>query len=67
MAKVTVSESVPVSPERAWTAVADLADLGSWLVLHDAWRSEVPEDLTIGTRIVGIARAKVCATGWCGR
>ena len=53
-----MSESVPVTPERAWTAVADLADLGSWLVLHEAWRSEVPEDLTVGTRIVGVARAK---------
>jgi len=58
MAKVKVSESLPLAPHRAWTAVADLADLGSWLVLHEAWRSEVPEDLTVGTRIVGVARAK---------
>ena len=58
MAKVNVSESVPVTPEQAWSAVADLADLGSWLVLHEAWRSEVPEDLTVGTRVVGVAQAK---------
>lgn len=53
-----MSESVPVTPDRAWTVVADLADLGSWLVLHEAWRSEVPDDLEVGTRLVGVARAK---------
>ena len=58
MAKVKVSESVPVTPEQAWSAVADLDDLGSWLVLHEAWRSEVPEVLAVGTRIVGVAQAK---------
>ncbi|MBD0322330.1 MAG: SRPBCC family protein [Aldersonia sp.] len=58
MAKVKVSGYVPGTPEQAWTDVSNLADLGSWLSLHEAWRSDVPAELTVGTRLVGVARVK---------
>lgn len=58
MAKLKVSGYVPIAPEQAWASVSDLSDLGSWLSLHETWRSEVPAELTKGTRLVGIARVK---------
>ena len=53
-----VSGYVPIEPEQAWASVSDLSDLGSWLSLHETWRSEVPAELTKGTQLVGIARVK---------
>ncbi len=53
-----MSGYVPIEPEQAWAHVSDLSDLGSWLTLHETWRSEVPEELTKGTKLVGIARVK---------
>lgn len=58
MAKVKVSGYLPIEPDQAWTHVSDLSDLGSWLSLHEVWRSDVPAELTMGTKLVGIARVK---------
>jgi carbon monoxide dehydrogenase subunit G len=58
VAKLKVSGYVPIEPEQAWAHVSDLSDLGSWLSLHEAWRSEVPDELTKGTQLIGIARVK---------
>ncbi|OSC41238.1 type II toxin-antitoxin system Rv0910 family toxin [Mycobacterium decipiens] len=58
MASVEMSADVPMSPQDMWDRVSDLSALGDWLVIHEAWRSEVPEELTEGTQIVGVARAK---------
>ena len=58
MAAVDVKADVPMSPQDMWDHVSDLSDLGEWLVMHEAWRSELPEDLSEGTQIVGVARAK---------
>jgi hypothetical protein len=49
---------VPISPQQMWDHVSDLSDLGDWLVLHEGWRSELPEELSEGTQVVGVARAK---------
>lgn len=58
MAKVDVNADVPMSPDEMWNHVSDLSQLDSWLTMHEAWRSELPEELTEGTQIVGVARAK---------
>ncbi len=42
---------VPMAPQ-------DLSELGDWLVMHEAWRSELPDEITEGTQIVGVAHAK---------
>ena len=47
-----------MTPQDMWEHVSDLSDLGEWLVMHEAWRSELPEALSEGTQIVGVARAK---------
>jgi hypothetical protein len=58
MAKVSVSASVPASPEHTWATAADLSRFGEWLVLHEDWRGEVPGTLTEGTRLTSVVRVK---------
>ena len=58
MAEVTVSERVPVEREKAWALMSDLSRLDEWLALHEAWRSEVPRELTVGTELVSIVSFK---------
>ncbi|MFC4127997.1 type II toxin-antitoxin system Rv0910 family toxin [Nocardia rhizosphaerae] len=58
MAKLKLSVDVPVPPDQAWAHAADLPTLGDWLTIHEAWRGELPADLTPGTVLVGIARVK---------
>jgi Polyketide cyclase / dehydrase and lipid transport len=58
VAAVEVTADVSMSPLQMWDHVSDLSDLGDWLVLHEGWRSELPDQLGEGTRVVGVARAK---------
>ena len=58
MAAIDLTADVPMSPQDMWDQVSDLSDLGDWLVLHEGWRSELPDELTEGTQIVGVVRAK---------
>ena len=58
MAAVDVKADVPMSPQDMWEHVSDLSELGEWLVMHEAWRSELPAELSKGTQVVGVARAK---------
>lgn len=58
MAAVDMTADVPMSPQRMWDQVSDLSDLGAWLVMHEGWRSELPDELGEGTKVIGVARAK---------
>ena len=58
MAAVDMAADVPMSPEDMWDHVSDLSNLGDWLVLHEGWRSELPDELSEGTQVIGVARAK---------
>jgi hypothetical protein len=58
MAAVDMTADVPMSPQDMWDHVADLSDLGDWLVMHEGWRSALPDEITEGTEIVGVARSK---------
>ncbi|MGN2639774.1 type II toxin-antitoxin system Rv0910 family toxin [Nocardia takedensis] len=58
MAKLKVSVDVPLPPEQAWTHTSNLAELDRWLTMHEAWRGEVPAELTVGTTLVGVATVK---------
>ena len=58
MASVDMTADVPMSPQKMWAHVSDLSDLGEWLVMHEGWRSELPDELAEGTQVVGVARAK---------
>lgn len=58
MAKLELSRQLTLSPQAAWEHVSDLDALGDWLVMHEGWRSELPDELSVGTTIVGVAGAK---------
>jgi hypothetical protein len=58
MAAVEVTADVPMRPQDMWDHVSDLSDLGDWLVLHEGWRSELPDEITEGTQVIGVARAR---------
>ncbi|KUI42971.1 hypothetical protein AU198_07845 [Mycobacterium sp. GA-1199] len=58
MAKLEMSRQLTLSPQEAWEHVSDLNALGDWMVMHEGWRSELPDELTVGTTIVGVAGAK---------
>jgi uncharacterized protein YndB with AHSA1/START domain len=58
VAKLELSRELSLSPEDAWAHASDLNSLGDWLVMHEGWRSDLPEELTVGTTIVGVAGAK---------
>jgi uncharacterized protein YndB with AHSA1/START domain len=58
MAKIELSRTLSISPDEAWEHVSDLSSLGDWLEMHQGWRGEVPEELAVGTRVVGVAGAK---------
>ena len=58
MASVEMSSDVPMSPQDMWAHVSDLSELGEWLVVHEGWRSELPDEIGEGTEIIGVARSK---------
>ncbi|KZS63687.1 hypothetical protein A4G26_01005 [Mycobacterium kansasii] len=58
MASVEMTADVPMTPHGTWEHVSNLSELGDWLVIHEGWRSELPEELSEGIEIVGVARAK---------
>lgn len=60
MAKTSDSIHVDLSPEDTFAAAADLSRYDEWLVLHDGWRSRLPEsdDLGKGTKISSVIKAK---------
>jgi polyketide cyclase/dehydrase/lipid transport protein len=58
VAKVELSRKLSISQEDAWSHVSDLSSLGDWLTMHQGWRSDLPDELAVGTKIVGVAGAK---------
>jgi uncharacterized protein YndB with AHSA1/START domain len=58
MAKLELSRELPLSAEQAWSHASDLDELGEWMSMHQGWRSEVPENIAVGTTVVGVAGAK---------
>lgn len=51
MVAVNVSTQVPASPEKTWAAMSDLARFEEWLTIHQGWKSELPGEIAVGTRI----------------
>jgi Polyketide cyclase / dehydrase and lipid transport len=58
MAAVDMAADLPMSPQDMWDHVSDLSNLGDWLVMHEGWRSELPDEMAEGTEVIGVARAK---------
>jgi Polyketide cyclase / dehydrase and lipid transport len=58
MAKLELSRELKVAPDVAWEHASDLSTLGDWLVMHQGWRCELPDELAVGTTLIGVAGAK---------
>jgi Polyketide cyclase / dehydrase and lipid transport len=58
MAAVELTADVPMTPQDMWDRVSDLSELGDWLTMHEGWRSELPDEITEGTQVIGVAHAK---------
>ena len=58
MAKLELSRSLPIAADQAWAHASNLATLGDWMTMHQGWRSDLPEELCVGTEIIGVAGAK---------
>jgi uncharacterized protein YndB with AHSA1/START domain len=58
VANLELSRELSLTPEDAWAHASNLSELGDWLVMHQGWRGQVPEQLTVGTTLVGVAGAK---------
>lgn len=58
MPKVSVSTTVPASPEQTWATASDLSRFGEWLVLHEGWRGELPETIGPGTSLTSVVTVK---------
>jgi hypothetical protein len=58
MAKLTVETDVPLTPEDTWDKASNLQEFDKWFVVHDGWRSELPETLTAGTVLSSVVTVK---------
>lgn len=58
MAKLELSHELSLTAEQAWAHASNLTELGDWLQMHQGWRGEVPDELTPGATLVGVAGAK---------
>lgn len=58
MAKVDVSVSSTLSPQRAWELASDLRRFEEWLTIFDGWRGEVPEQIETGTCVSSCIKVK---------
>ena len=58
MAKVDVSVSSDVSPEKAWALASDLSRFDEWLTIFAGWRSEVPPQIEVGTCVSSCVKVK---------
>ena len=58
MASVNLTLDVQMTPQDMWDHVSDLSTLGDWLVMHEGWRGDLPDEIAEGTQVVGVARSK---------
>ena len=54
MVAVNVPGTLPCSPEKAWSTVSDLNRFEEWLTIHQGWKSELPADIKVGTKITEV-------------
>ena len=58
MAKLELSRSLSMTPDDAWAHASNFSTLGDWLKMHEGWRSELPDELEVGTTLIGVAGVK---------
>ena len=58
MASVDVAVSSDLSPEAAWALASDLRRFQEWLTIFGGWRSEVPDEIEVGTCVSSLIKVK---------
>jgi hypothetical protein len=58
MATVDVAVSSNLSPERAWALASNLRRFDEWLTIFNGWRSEIPEQIEVGTCVSSCIKVK---------
>ncbi|MDA4107846.1 type II toxin-antitoxin system Rv0910 family toxin [Mycolicibacterium holsaticum] len=58
MATVDVAVSSDLTPEQAWALASNLRRFDEWLTIFGGWRSDVPEDIEVGTCVSSLIRVK---------
>ncbi|OBK74803.1 SRPBCC family protein [Mycobacterium sp. 1164985.4] len=58
MAAVDVSVSSDLSPHKAWELASDLSRFDEWLTIFGGWRSEVPDNIEVGTCVSSLIKVK---------
>lgn len=58
MAKLELSRSLSMTPDQAWQHASNFSTLGDWLKMHEGWRCDLPDELEVGTTLVGVAGVK---------
>jgi len=58
MATVDVAVSSQLSPDDAWALASNLGRFDEWLTIFGGWRSEVPDEVDIGTCVSSGIRVK---------
>ena len=58
MAKLELSQSLPMPADQAWAHASNLGTLGDWMTMHQGWRSDLPEELSVGTEFIGVVGVK---------
>src|SRR5215212_11016631 len=51
MAKLELSRSLSMTPDDAWAHASNFSTLGEWLAMHEGWRSDLPDELEVGTTL----------------
>ncbi|MPZ82426.1 MAG: SRPBCC family protein [Actinophytocola sp.] len=54
MAQVTATVDFPAPPDEVWPLMADPRRYEDWLTIHQGWRGELPEELSVGAKLTEI-------------
>ncbi|GAB37902.1 MULTISPECIES: type II toxin-antitoxin system Rv0910 family toxin [Gordonia] len=58
MADVDVSVESNLSPEQAWNLASDLSRFPEWMTIFGGWRSDLPDQITVGTHVSSLIKVK---------
>lgn len=58
MASVDVAVDSDLSPEDAWELASNLRRFDEWLTIFGGWRSDVPEEIEVGTCVSSLIKVK---------
>ncbi|MEH3156451.1 MAG: SRPBCC family protein [Gordonia paraffinivorans] len=58
MADLDVTVRSEVDPATAWALASDLRRFDEWLTIFGGWRSDVPDEISVGTNVKSLIKVK---------